>query len=171
MKKKRLLTPLQRIINGLSIVICAASLIYTIIVYSTLPAMIPSHYDFSGNITSYSNKSMLIVLCFLMVTLITVPLTVLSGIRGLTDITNTPFRIPKGQEGKLSELTRTLLCGLNLTLTAMFGHIIYSATKLKKMSGVGIWLPTVILGILLVWYCIRCFQLSKQPKEWEPWDD
>ena len=171
MKKKTPLTPVQRVLNGMSLMICAAAVIYTIIVYPTLPASIPSHYDFSGNITGYNHKSMLIVLCCLMAVIITLPLTLLSRIRGLADITNTPFRIPKGQEGKLSELTRTLMCGMNLTLTAMFGFIIYSASKLKEMSGVGIWLPLVILGILLVWYCIRCYQLSKQPKEWEPWDD
>ena len=162
---------MQRVLNGISLLICAAAVIYTIIVYPTLPAIIPSHYDFSGNITGYNHKSMLIVLCCLMVVVITLPLTLLSRIRGLADIANTPFRIPKGQEGKLSELTRTLMCGMNLTLTAMFGFIIYSAAKLKEMSGVGIWLPLVVLGILLVWYCIRCYQLSKQPKEWEPWDD
>ena len=170
-KKTPLLTPLQRILNLLSILLCVSAFVYTIIVYPSLPDEIPSHYDASGNITSYNGKSMLIVLCFIELFIIALPLTGLSHIKGLADITNAPFRIPKGQEGALSSLTRTLLCCMNITLTAMFSFIIFSSAQCKNLPGLSIWLPMVILAALLVWYCIRCYQLSKQPKEWEPWDD
>jgi len=170
-KKKSSLTPLQRVLDGVSILLCLAAVGYLIAVYSSLPAQIPSHYDAKGNITDYNGKSMLIVLAFLMVFIITLPMCVLARIRGLYKVTNTPFRIPKGQEESLGELTRTLLCAMNAVLTAMFAYILFCSARCENMTGFGIWLPMILLFVLLVWYCVRSWQLSKQPKEWEPWDD
>ena len=171
MKKKPVLTPLQRVLDGLSILLCLATVVYLIAVYPSLPEQIPSHYDFDGNITSYNGKSMLIVLACLMVFLITLPMSLLSRVLSLSQITNSPFRISKGQEGALAELTRTLLCALNLVMTAMFAYILYSQSKSEIMSSAGIWLPMVLMFALVGWYIFRTWKLSKQPKEWEPWDD
>ena len=171
MKKKARLTPLQQIMDGISILICLAALVYLIVIYPSLPEQIPSHYDFSGNITSYSGKSLLIVLACVMLFAITLPMSLLSRVRKLAEIANTPFRIPNNRKDALSELTRTMLCAMNLILTAMFAYILYCNARCENMNSAGIWLPMVLIGALIVWYCVRCWKLSKQPKEWEPWDD
>ena len=90
MKQKTRLTLLQRILDGLSILICLGTVIYVATQYQGLPQQIPSHYDMAGNVTGYQGKSMLIVLLFMMVFVVTLPIIILAAflqkylIRGLS---------------------------------------------------------------------------------------
>jgi len=53
------ISPLWLAVNP---IIVAATVIFTLYVYPSLPDKIPSHYDFAGNITGYMQKSMLSVM-------------------------------------------------------------------------------------------------------------
>ena len=169
MKQKNWLTPLQRVLDGLSILICLAVVIYIIIIYNQLPQQIPSHYDALGNVTGYQGKSMLIVLAFIMVFVITLPMSVLVRIRKLYTVINMPWPIPKGQEETVAELAKDFLCVTNLLITAMFGGIMLCCIHGWK-PGVFVWLPVALMIGALVVFLVKTKRACINPKDRDPWE-
>ena len=169
MKMKRSLTLKQRVLDGLSILICLGTVIYIIIMYKDLPQQLPSHYDVSGNVTGYQGKSMLIMLAFFMVFLITLPMSVLVRVRKLYAVMNSPWPIPKGQEARAAELVKDFLCITNLLITIMFSGIMLCSIHSWK-PGIFIWLPVVVLTVALVALMIRMKRICKNPKDRDPWE-
>ena len=170
MKKKSFLTPLQRVLDGLSILICIGAVIYIAVKYQSLPQQIAGHFDAAGNVTDYQGKSMLIVLAFIMVFLITLPLSVLVRIRKLYTVINTPWPIPKGQEGRIAELIKVFLCITNLLITAMFAWIMLCSIH-GWNPGIFVWLPILFLTVALVAFLIKMKRLCKNPKDRDPWEN
>ena len=169
MEQKRWLTPTQRVLDGLSILICLGTVIYLAVAYKGLPQQIPSHYDAAGNVTGYQGKSMLIVLGFIMVFVITLPLSVLVRVRKLYTVMNTPWPIPKGQEGRIAALTKDFLCVTNLFMTVMFAGIMLCSTQGWK-PGVFVWLPILLLTVALVAFLVKTKRACKAPKDIDPWE-
>ena len=168
MKQKRL-TATQRLLDGLSILVCVATIVYTIIVYKDLPQQIPSHFDAAGNITGYQGKSMLIVLAFLMLCLITLPMSVLVRVRKLYKAMNTPWKIPKGQEARVAEIAKDFLCITNLMMSVMFAGIILSCIR-GWNPGVFIWIPMLVLAGAMVVLLIKTKKACKEPQYKDPWE-
>ena len=169
MKQRSRLTPRQRILDGLSILICLGVVIYIIIVYKKLPQQVPSHYDAIGNVTGYQGKSMLIVLAFLMVFVITLPMSVLVRIRKLYTVINTPWPIPKGQEVRVAELTKDFLCLTNLLMTMMFSWIMLCSVHGWK-PGIFVWLPVFFLTAALAAFLIKTKKACKASNDKDPWE-
>ena len=168
MKQKKL-TPIQRLLDGLSILICIATLVYIAIMYKDLPQQIPSHFDAAGNITGYQGKSMLIVLAFLMVFLITLPMSVLVRVRKLYKAMNTPWPIPKGQEARVAEIAKDFLCITNLMMSVMFAGIIVCCIHLWN-PGVFIWIPLLVLACAMVVLLVKTKKACIEPKDKDPWE-
>ena len=167
--KKSYLTPRQRILDGLSILICLGTVIYLLIQYKSLPEQVASHFDAAGNITAYQGKSMLIMLAFFMVFLITLPMSVLVRVRKLYAVMNSPWPIPKGQEERAAELVKDFLCITNLLITIMFSGIMLCSIHCWK-PGIFIWLPVVVLTVALVALMMRMKRICKNPKDRDPWE-
>ena len=169
MKQKKWLTPVQRALDGLSILICLGTVIYIFIIYKNLPQLIPSHYDALGNVTDYQGKSMLFVLAFIMVFVITMPLSVLVRVRKLYTVLNTPWPIPKGQEGRIAELTKDFMCITNLLMTVMFSWIMLCSIHGWK-PGFFVWLPIIMMTVALVVFLVKTKRICRNPKERDPWE-
>ena len=167
--KKSYLTPRQRILDGLSILICLGTVIYLLIQYKSLPEQVASHFDAAGNITAYQGKSMLFVLAFFMVFLITLPLSVLVRIRKLYTIINTPWPIPKGQEERIAELTKDFLMIMNLMMTILFAYLILCCMHSWK-PGILLWLPIAYSFVALLLFFLRTRRISKNPRDKDPWE-
>ena len=169
MEQKKWLTPQQRVLDGLSILICLAAVIYIIIIYKQLPQQIPSHYDALGNVTGFQEKSMLIVLAFIMVFVITLPMCVLVRVRKLYTVINTPWSIPKGQERHVAEIAKDFLCVTNLLMTGMFAGIMLCSIHGWK-PGIFVWLPIVLLTVALAVFLGKTKRACKAPKDKDPWE-
>ena len=168
MKQKKL-TPTQRVLDVLSILICIATLVYIAIIYNDLPQQIPSHFDATGNITGYQGKSMLIVLAFFMVFLITIPMSILVRVRKLYKAMNSPWPIPKGQEERVAEIAKDFLCITNLMMTVMFAGIILCCMNGWK-PGVFIWIPLIVLTVAMIALLVKTRRVCTAPKEKDPWE-
>jgi uncharacterized membrane protein len=168
-EQKPRLTPAQRILDGLSILICICAVVYIAVTYKRLPEQIASHFDAHGNITGYQGKSMLILLAFFMVFLITLPMSLLVRIRKLYTVINTPWPIPKGQEGRVAELTKDFLCITNLAMSLMFAYLIVCCAQ-SRNPGVFVWLPILAMAAALAALLIKTRNACKNPKDKEPWE-
>ncbi len=167
--QRKRLTPKQRVLDGLSILICLGTVIYIIIMYKNLPQQIPSHYDAAGNVTDYQGKTMLIMLAFFMVFLITLPMNVLVRVRKLYTVINTPWPIPKGQESRIAELTKDFLCITNLLITVMFSWIMHCSIHGWK-PGFLVWLPIILLTVALAVFLVKTKRICRNPKDIDPWE-
>ena len=169
MKQKKRITPLQRILDGLSILLCLGTVIYIAVTYQDLPQQIPSHFDIAGNVTGYQGKSMLFMLAFIMVFVITLPMSILVRIKKLYTAISTPWPIPKGQEGRIAELTKDFLCITNLLMTSMFAWITFCCIR-SRNPGVFVWIPILGLAAALIVLLIKMKRACKYPKDKEPWE-
>ena len=169
MEQKKWLTPAQRVLDGLSILVCLSAVIYLAIIYRSLPQQIPSHFDLHGNVTGYQGKSMLIVLAFIMVFVITLPMSVLVRVRKLYTVINTPWPIPKGQEAHVAELTKDFLCITNLAMTFLFAYLILCCAR-SRNPGVLVWLPILAMAAALAALFIKTKKACKNPNDKNPWD-
>ena len=167
--QKKWLTPRQRVLDALSIGICLGTVIYIIIMYKNLPQQIPSHFDAAGNVTGYQGKSMLIMLAFFMAFLINITLSVLARVRKIYTVMNSPWPIPKGQEGHVAELVKDYLCITNLLMTVLLAFLILCCICGWK-PGVFVWLPVVGLGIATAALLVRMRRVCKDPKDRDPWE-
>lgn len=168
MKQKGRLTPLQKVLDGASILICLGNLIYIAVKYQCLPEQIASNYDAAGNITGYQAKSMLFLLAFFMVFLVTIPMSVLVRIRKLYKAINSPWPIPKGQEERIVELTKVFLCVTNLTITVLFAYL--TQCCIHSWKPVLFWLPLAVLGVALVVLFVKMRDICKNPRDRDPWE-
>lgn len=169
MRHKADLTPRQRILDGLSILVCLGTLIYIAVMYRSLPQQIASRFDASGNITGYQGKSMLILLGFFMVFLVTFPLSVLLRIRKLYKAISTPWPVPKGQEGRITELTKDFICIVNLMITIMFAYLMICCMH-SMNPGVLVWLPIAAMTIALIVLLAKMRNICKKPRDRDPWE-
>ena len=169
MKAKPWLTPIQRVLDSLSIVLCVGTIIYIAAVYQNLPQQIATHFDSAGQVTGYQGKSMLIMLAFFMVFLITLPMCILVRIRKLYTVMNTPWPIPKGQERIVAENAKDFLCITNLSITAMFAYLTYCCIS-SRNPGLWVWLPILAMAFALVAFLMRTKKGCKAPKDKDPWD-
>ena len=169
MNKKGMLTPLQMVLEALSILICLDTVIYVAVMYQHLPQQIPSHYDAYGNITGYQGKSMLVVLVLIMVFVITLPMSILVRVRKLYTVMSTPWPIPKGQEARVAAYAKDFLCITNLLITTMFAWIMLCIINGWK-PGVLVWLPILLMMAASVVFLVKTKRACKEPKELDPWE-
>ena len=161
MKQKGQLTPLQKVLDGASILICLGTVVYIAVFYQSLPEQIASNYDAAGNITGYQGKSMLFLLAAFMMLLITIPLSVLVRIRKLYKTINSPWPIPKRQEGRIMELTKDFLCVTNLTMTSLFAYLTQCCIHSWKPTL--LWIPLAALAVALAVLFIKMRKVCKNP--------
>ena len=167
--KQHRLTLIQRILDGMSILLCLGTVIYLAVSYQDLPDQIASHFDLSGNVTSYQGKSMLIVLAFLMVFLVTLPMSVLVRIRKLYTVINTPWPIPKGQETHIASLVKDFLCITNLSMTILFAYLIWCCAQ-SSSPGVFVWLPIIALTVSVAVLLVKTKRACRNPRDLDPWE-
>ena len=168
MKRKRLMTPYQRALDAASIIMCLIAAISTAVRYSSLPDMLPSHFDSAGNITGYQGKSTLFMLVFF-VFLITAIFAVLLRVNALYEVMSTPWPIPKGRELEAQNIVKDMLAEFDALYTFMFADLVFSVIH-SYMHPLLIWLPIGLSGVSFVMLFVRLYRLRKKPKDKEPWE-
>lgn len=158
------LTPLDRVIEVISLLIMVALWCFTLFSYFKLPEIIPIHFDVSGNINKWGNKNTLIFLP-VTATVIFIGLTILNK---HPDIFNYPGKVTTANAAQQYTLATRMLRALKLSIAVIFSLISVFAyfAALRKTEKWGPWLlPTVVTIILLpVLYFIFKMLASKSGK-------
>ena len=160
-KIKVLLTRFDIILEFLGYLFLIGFWIYLIIVYSEIPEIIPTHFDFTGNPDAYGSKSMIWSLPIIG-TLLFALLTILNK---YPHTFKYPVEItPENATNKYSRATR-LLRIMKLLIAIMFSAIaLESIFVAKSQNGFGIWFMPLSLGFIIVLLLVYFFAIRKELK-------
>lgn len=157
----------QLIILALGAVLTIAGLIYTIVKYPGLPAEIPTHYNFAGEIDGYGGKGAIWVLegvnlgIFIMMTaFIFFPAVIQNP--------SVTWRVDPMKRHILGAETISLLLEMSLLMVAFFDFMIYSTIN---TIAIGMW-PTIVFVLLIfgtsIFRLIHMYRLTRIKKQ--PWE-
>lgn len=131
-----------------------------IVYYTTLPTIIPIHYNMAGEVDSLGNKGLL----FLLPSIATILLIALTALNTIPHAFNYPKAITADNaRAQYANATR-LLRYLKLAIAIVFLLISFETNRVstEQTGGLGIWfLPVVLVCILApVAYCtVRSYRL------------
>ncbi len=135
--------------------------IYTIFSYSSLPAIIPAHYDYDGKVDRYDSKALVFLLPGIL-TIIFVLLTVLSRHPVKLNYMQTITKENAEQQYRIS--TR-LLRVINLVIAIAFSYIVVKEIHDSQYTDASLdwwFLPALILGLILptIYYILKGFKVK-----------
>ncbi len=143
MKQKYIKT--QLMIEALTLVILLSLFGYVITNWNMIPEQIPSHFNFQGQIDSWSNKNMIffpVLVCLFLYLLLTVAYFYPS-------MWNMPVKITEENRVRAYHYTRNMITILKLELVSVFAYITLQTSKAEMLSQY--FLPvflTVIFGTI-----------------------
>ena len=144
---KQKYTTMQIIIEASTIVILLSLFAYVITNWNTIPGQVPSHFNFQGQIDSWSNKNMILFPVFVSLFLYLL-LTVVSFYPSMW---NMPVKITEENREQAYHYTRNMITVLKLELVSVFAYITIQTSKAQVLSPY--FLPvflTVIFGTIII---------------------
>ncbi len=142
---KQKYTKTQLMIEALTLVILLSLFAYVITNWDMIPEQIPSHFNFHGQIDSWSNKNMIffpVLVCLFLYLLLTVAYFYPS-------MWNMPVKITEENRVHAYHYTRNMITMLKLELVSVFAYITIQTSKAEMLSQY--FLPlflTVIFGTI-----------------------
>jgi uncharacterized membrane protein len=127
---KQKYTTMQIVIEASALVILLSVFAYVITNWNTIPEQIPSHFNFHGQIDSWSSKSFIFfpVLVSLFLYLM---LTVVSFFPSMW---NMPVKITEENWERAYHYTRYMITILKLELVSVFAYITIQTSKAEMLS-------------------------------------
>lgn len=142
---KQKYTKTQLMIEALTLVILLSLFAYVITNWDMIPEQIPSHFNFQGQIDSWSNKNMIffpVLVSLFLYLLLTVAYFYPS-------MWNMPVKITEENRARAYHYTRNMITVLKFELVSVFAYITVQTSKAEMLSQY--FLPvflTVIFGTI-----------------------
>lgn len=127
---KQKCTKMQIIIEASTIIILLSLFSYVITNWNTIPEQVPSHFNYHGQIDSWSNKNMILFPLFVCLFLY-VMLTVVSFFPSMW---NMPVKITEENRVRAYYYTRYMITILKLELVSVFTYITIQTSKAEMLS-------------------------------------
>jgi hypothetical protein len=120
----------QVIIEASTIVILLSLFAYVMTNWNMIPGQVPSHFNFHGQIDSWSNKNMILFPVFVSLFLYLL-LTVVSFFPSMW---NMPVKITEENMERAYHYTRNMITILKLELVSVFAYITVQTSKAQVLS-------------------------------------
>lgn len=158
--KKPKLSAYQTAVEVLSILLMAATLVYALVTFPSLPAKIAGHFNAAGDITSYSGKGS-IWLLFGIELIMYVMMTAFMCTPALTEKPNMPWDMDASYKRDIAAETISLLAECKLLCLAMFSYMIWSITQQRPLS---LKVIVILCVLMLADVVFRLVNVSKYKK-------
>ena len=148
-KKPRIklaLTDFDRLLERFGLLEVLFLWVYVMVIYKSLPQSIPSHFNFSGKIDSYGDKSLLFILPGIMAILY----TGLSILNNYPHIFNYPVAVTNENAEKLYTLATSLIRWLKCIIALLFIFLTVQIVEGAKHGGSSMRWWDIPLILLLV---------------------
>ena len=147
-KIKLVLTPLDNKLELISKVFLVVMWGLTVYTFLKLPAIIPIHFNASGQVDNHGNKQTLLILPILA----TIIYFVLTQLNKYPHIFNYMTKITEDNAQKQYTIATRMLRFLKLAILVIFSLIILFTylTTIRVTNGLGIWFLPLTFGLLLV---------------------
>lgn len=145
----------QRVWEVIGLVLIVSFILFTVIVWSSVPASIPGHYNATGAADRWGNR----------IEIIGVPIVAVLLYAGLSWVTfhpeiwNVPSFETEENNDHVYRTTRTMLIAIKVQLTTSFFYLSYSQVNAKNLHP--LYLP-IFLGFLfgtLAFCLIRMYRI------------
>lgn len=160
--KKPKLSAYQTAVELLSILLMAATLVYVLVTFPSLPAKIAGHFNAAGDITSYSGKGS-IWLLFGIELIMYVMMTAFMCAPSLTEKPNMPWDMDARYKRDIAAETISLLGECKLLCLAMFSYMIWSITQQRPLSLKAIVILCVLMLADVVFRLVNVSKYKKTP--------
>ena len=134
---------IQTISNIISIILIAVYIIFLLFTWGSIPDIVPTHFNFSGNADSYGSKSTLIFILIIMVAVFTL-IAIAERFPGTWHF---PVEITDENRDGLFQIGTYMLAAIKLLIVCLFIYIGSSCIYV----GLPVWvLYTLLAAVLLV---------------------
>ena len=137
--------------------IMLAMILYPIMIWDSIPASIPMHYNAVGEIDSWASKGTLMILPIISL-IIYLLLTVVTGVPA---IWNMPVIVNKKNQEKVYGSGRTLLILLKAEMAGTFFYIEYHDAKAEMMPALFLVVDLIIIFGTLIYFIAKMYRDSK----------
>jgi uncharacterized membrane protein len=128
-------------INGMSIILLCGMFLFLILNWSSFPGKIPAHYNFTGEIDRWGNKSELWICPILSVILF----VVLTALEFFPQLWNTGVKITDENQERVYRILKNMLVTLKGVTVGVFAFLTVSSALVRPMP---VWFLPVFLLLL-----------------------
>lgn len=152
----------QRVWEVIGLVLIISFILYTVIAWSSVPGLIPGHFNATGAVDRWGDR----------IEVIGVPVVAVLLYAGLTWVSFHPkiWNVPSFEEEENNDhvyrTTRTMLIAIKVQLSASFFYVSYSQVNAMHLHP--LYLP-VFLGTLFGTLAFCIIRMYRVPKK-ESWD-
>ena len=129
---------------GLAVLCFLFTLIFVIVKYPSLPDMLPTHFNASGEIDGWGGKS---PAAFIPPIIGFLVLVIMGPIQFFPQLWNNTQGVPAYKLPRVIRSTRTGLCSMLFLTEAFFSYTAVCTVMLKPMQG---FVPPVFMGVVAV---------------------
>lgn len=148
---------LYRIINILCILCLLGSVAYLIINWNQFPDKIPSHYNFQGEIDTYSNKASLWLIPIINIFIF----IFLTLIESFPSLWNTGIEITENNKQAVFKLIRNMLAAEKLTVIFFLSYLSYHTTTFQPLPSSFGWIFLFTSFGIIILYLIRLLFIKR----------
>ena len=154
------LTSIGRIIEIINWISVLAIWVFTIVNYNNLPDIIPTHFNFAGEVDGFGGKANVLIFPII-ATIFFVGLTILNR---YPHIFNYPTKITEENALRQYTYATKMIRYLNLILIVNFGFLSFSTVQNAngQADGIGIWYLPVSLGLVYIIIIYTILKLTKK---------
>ncbi len=147
-------TIVNRILNILCLLVLIGITIYLIIRWNSMPKLIPTHFDFAGNVDSYGDKCSILIIpimSWVLYILITV-------IEMFPAVWNTGVKVTEQNKFRVYAILRLMLDIIKLIVVVSFAYITICSVEFMPL---GVWFGFVEVGTIFLTITLCLVKLYK----------
>lgn len=145
---------INRILNILCLIVLIGITIYLIIRWNSMPKLIPTHYDFAGNVDSYGSKGsvlMMPIMSWVLYILITV-------IEMFPALWNTGVKVTEENKFRVYAILRLMLDIIKFIIVVSFAYTTICSVEFMPL---GAWFTFVEVGTIFLTIILCLVKLYK----------
>lgn len=145
---------INRILNILCLIVLIGITIYLIIRWNAMPKLIPSHYDFAGNVDSYGSKGSVLMMP-IMSWVLYILITVLEMFPALW---NTGVKVTEENKFRVYAILRLMLDIIKFIMVVSFAYTTICSVEFMPL---GAWFTFVEVGTIFLTIILCLVKLYK----------
>jgi uncharacterized membrane protein len=149
---------LEMIMNGLSVLMIAGTIIYIASVWPELPDKMPSHFNAAGEPDDWSGKGSVLILPIIS----SLMFMLLYFVAKFPHIHNYPVKVTEENAERLYTISNRMLVILNFEMVFFLNLGAWETVKVGfGKDGLGLWFLPSLIGVTLVTIIIALIKISK----------
>ncbi len=145
-------------IEIITLIVLIAMIIYPVIMWNTLPAKIPMHYNAAGEIDRWGSRGELILLPVIGMFMY----GLLTLVAFSPSAWNIPVTITRENRIRVYQCTKSMLVLMKLEVIVLFAYLEYHIMEQRELSGSFLGIVILVLFGITIYFIRRMFKVAKR---------